>query len=899
MNALSKIFPSNDFALLAIVLAMPLIGAFVNGVFGKRLGKEAVRLMALSALGVSFIASVLTFVMLGKAEAIAHAATTEKFHPVGKLTWVAWRWLDLNGQYGSVPIDVAFGVDAMTATMMLVVTGVGFLIHLYSSEYMKKDPGYYRFFAYLNLFIFSMLVLIMGDNLPVLFVGWEGVGLCSYLLIGFWFTEEKNASAGKKAFIANRIGDFGLLCAMAMLLYYCGTLTFDGIKNAAPNTLLSEVKVWPLGNLPIEKVWDVEFAPKSMWPNWLVHLFLPEEAIKVKAATLVAWSLFLGCAGKSAQIPLYVWLPDAMAGPTPVSALIHAATMVTAGVYLVARMSDVFVLSPAAMATVAIVGAATAIFAATIGLLQTDLKKVLAYSTVSQLGFMFIGVGVGAFTSGFFHVFTHAFFKACLFLGAGSVIHALHVRIHDTDKSQDMSNMGGLAKYMPITHATYFVSCLSIAGFPLTAGFFSKDEILWRAYINQAGGPKTEGMWLWPTWLGPSLYWVGIVAATMTSFYMFRSYFLTFHGEFRGWKIVKGWVDPHPHPDPDDHGAHDSHAHADPDAEVAPKKRLEGPEPHESPLPMTIPLMVLGAFALVAGFLGAEPLGIAPLIHKLEPIFANAERLVGIRAGTHEHGGQMWLMMVPGVVACFGGILAAYSVYVTRRGEPEVAFKQGFPRLHSLIYEKWRIDELYDATVIGMVDALADIFVMADTWIVDGIIAKLTALVTAAIGALLRVVHTGRVQIYAASMVIGLAVMGWFFVQPKAMVTIDESKLNQTGEVVMTAAPGLGYAYKWSGKDVKEIEFSPGQSKYQLTLAQGETREVTVRVRNAFGRETATPVVITRQKPQGQMMPTPQQFQPRPPGAAPGGAAPGGTAPGAPIKLEGSDIPNLLRGAGQ
>jgi NADH-quinone oxidoreductase subunit L len=893
VNGLSKIFPAQDFALIAVVLAMPLIGAFVNGVFGKRLGKEAVRLMALSALGASFVASVITFVMLGKAEAVARAATTETFHPVGKLRWVAWRWLEVNGQAGqSVPIDVAFGVDAMTATMMLVVTGVGFLIHLYSSEYMKKDPGYYRFFAYLNLFIFSMLVLIMGDNLPVLFVGWEGVGLCSYLLIGFWFSEEKNATAGKKAFIANRIGDFGLLCAMAMLLYFCGTLAFDGIKNTAATSLMTEIKVWPLGNLPIEKVWDAEFAQKSMWPNWLVHLFLPEKAITVKAATLVAWSLFLGCAGKSAQIPLYVWLPDAMAGPTPVSALIHAATMVTAGVYLVARMSDVFVLSPAAMATVAVVGAATAIFAASMGLFQNDLKKVLAYSTVSQLGFMFIGVGVGAFASGFFHVFTHAFFKACLFLGAGSVIYAMHARIHDTDASQDMRNMGGLAKHMPITHWTYFVSCLSIAGFPLTAGFFSKDEILWRAYINQAAGPKTEGLWMWPTWLGPSLYWVGIIGATMTSFYMFRSYFLTFHGEFRGWKIVKGWVDPHAG---HDHHGHDDHGHHDKET----GKKLEGPTPQESPLPMTIPLMVLGAFALVAGFLGAEPLHIAPLVHKLEPIFANAEKLVGLRAGTHEHGGQMWLMMIPGVAACFGGIVGAYHVYITKNGGPEEAFKTTFPGLYNLIYEKWRIDELYDATVIGMVDALADIFVMADTWIVDGIIAKLTALVTAAIGGLLRIVHTGRVQIYAASMVIGLAVTGWFFVQPKAAVTIDDSKLNQTGEVVVTAAPGLGYAYQWSGKDVKEAEFSPKESRYQFTLAQGETREVTVRVRNAFGRETATPVVVTREKPQATIMmggnrPIQLPVQPQP--AAPQGA---GDAPPGQIKLDAKDLPNLIRGGGQ
>ncbi len=473
MEALQKQFPANDFALLAVVLLLPLLGAFVNGVFGKRLGKEGVRTMALSALGGSFVASVVTFLMLPSGEGGEGPASH-------KLVWTAWHWLTLTGRGGrSIPLDVTFSADAMTATMMLVVTGVGFLIHLYSSEYMKKDPGYYRFFAYLNLFVFSMLVLIMGDNLAVLFVGWEGVGLCSYLLIGFWFEDDKNASAGKKAFITNRIGDFGLLVAMALLVFYAGSLGWDGIA-VGKRGLLSEVPIWPIGNLPTESVWDAQFAATSHFPSWLMHALLPERIYTCYASTLVGFAVFLGCAGKSAQIPLYVWLPDAMAGPTPVSALIHAATMVTAGVYLVARLGFVFVMSPAAMAAVAVTGAATAVFAASMGLFQKDLKKVLAYSTVSQLGFMFIGVGVGAFTAGFFHVFTHAFFKACLFLGAGSVIHAMHARIHDTDASQDMDNMGGLAKYMPITRWTFLVSCFSISGFPGFAGFWSKDELPWQ-----------------------------------------------------------------------------------------------------------------------------------------------------------------------------------------------------------------------------------------------------------------------------------------------------------------------------------------------------------------------------------------------------------------------------------
>jgi NADH-quinone oxidoreductase subunit L len=897
VNAITKLFPVSDFALLAVVIALPLLGAFVNGVFGKRLGKEGVRLMALSVMALSFIASVMTFI-------VVMGLHGEEGKPAPKVFWHAWHWLSVSGRGGSsVPVDVAFGVDAMTATMMLVVTGVGFLIHLYSSEYMKDDPGYYRFFAYLNLFIFSMLVLIMGDSLPILFVGWEGVGLCSYLLIGFWFTEDKNASAGKKAFIANRIGDFGLLCAMAMLVYFCGALTFDGIRNSSGNLLAADVTIWPLGNLPTEAQWHAQYADKSIWPAFLADAFLPQEAIKVKAATLVALSLFLGCAGKSAQIPLYVWLPDAMAGPTPVSALIHAATMVTAGVYLVARMSDVFILSPAAMTVVTVTGAATAIFAASMGLFQRDLKKVLAYSTVSQLGFMFIGVGVGAFTAGFFHVFTHAFFKACLFLGAGSVIHAMHGRIHDTDQSQDMFNMGGLRKFMPITHATYLVSCLSIAGFPfLTAGFYSKDEILWKAFINQTRGPAARtDLWLPPAWLGSAIYWVGILGATMTAFYMFRSYFLTFHGEFRGWKIVQGWVDPHAHGHGhDDHGhddhGHDDHGHGDHETD----EKLEGPVPHESPWPMTLPLVVLGAFALFAGFLGAEPLHIAPLIHKLEPIFAKATAL-GVTTRMAPHGGTMWLMMVPGALACFGGIGLAYAIYLKGEGRAEETFKTSWPRLYQLIFDKWRIDELYDATVIGMVDALADIFTMADQWIVDGVLARLTSAATQVAGAVLRLFHTGRVQVYAAGVVFGVAGLGWFFVQPHASVSIDDAELRASGKVVAKAAPGLGYTYKWSenGKPGEGAtpDFSASMQEYQFVVNQGSTRNITVTVKNVFGREAVETITVTR--PTSTLPPRVIPVQPQgAQGQAPPGQAPSPT-PGQPIKIEGKDLGDFIRQGGK
>ncbi|HLS86553.1 MAG TPA: NADH-quinone oxidoreductase subunit L, partial [Burkholderiales bacterium] len=462
MQALGALFPRGDFSLLALIVVLPLLGAIVNGIFGKRLGRQAVTLMGLGSIFASFVLSVVAFAMLHEAQTGESAA---------RFVYRGWEWmrLSLPRNAGTIPIEVALSLDALNATMALVVTGVGFLIHLYSSKYMEEDPGYHRFFCYLNLFIFSMLVLILGDSLPVLFVGWEGVGLCSYLLIGFWFEESANATAGKKAFITNRIGDFGLIVAMGLLLYYTGALDWSGIEAGAQN-LLTPVQVWPFGQyVPLAE----HLGSVGEWLN---------RPRYVSAATLVGLALFLGCAGKSAQIPLYVWLPDAMAGPTPVSALIHAATMVTAGVYLVCRMSVVFVLSPAAMFTIALVGACTALFAATIAFAQNDIKKVLAYSTVSQLGYMFLGVGVGAFTAGFFHVLTHAFFKACLFLGAGSVIHAMHARIHDTERSQDMRNMGGLRRYMPYTFATFAAAWAAIVGFPLTSGFFSKDEILLKAY---------------------------------------------------------------------------------------------------------------------------------------------------------------------------------------------------------------------------------------------------------------------------------------------------------------------------------------------------------------------------------------------------------------------------------
>ncbi len=830
MEAFKSQFPATSFTLLALVLALPALGAFVNGVFGKRLGKRAVRLMALSAIGGSFVASLGTFLALLGAS--AGAGAHEGAHaPVVRLSWTAWRWFSITGRVGqSIPIDVAFSVDAMSAVMMLVVTGVGFLIHLYSTEYMKDDPSFHRFFAYLNLFCFAMLVLITGDNMAVLLVGWEGVGLCSYLLIGFWFTDEKNAAAGKKAFIVNRIGDFGLILAMALIVYYCGSLRFGDVADSATR-LLDPVKIWPIGNLSEQTL-----------PARLAFL-IPAKPVEVYGATLVGLAIFLGCAGKSAQIPLYIWLPDAMAGPTPVSALIHAATMVTAGVYLVARTSFIFVLSPAAMAVVACTGAATAIFAASIGLFQTDLKKVLAYSTVSQLGYMFIGVGVGAFTAGFFHVFTHAFFKACLFLGAGSVIHAMHARIHDTERSQDMRNMGGLAPHLPVTRWTFLISCLAIAGVPPLAGFWSKDEILWKAFsvhVTTDKGTTRLPMWTWPDWLGPAIYWVGIAAATMTAFYMFRAYFMTFHGRFRGWRIVKGWKDP-------GHG----HGHAAHAPEPA-GRPLEGPAPHESPLAMTVPLMVLAGLAVVAGFLNASPLHFEPLGHLLEPVFAQASLALAERAGVEK---LEVVMMAPGLLAFAVGGGLAWSIYAQRDGAPERSFARSFPRLYQLIYDKWRIDELYDATVVGMVDALADIFTMADKWIIDGILARVSAAFVGFAGTVLRALQTGRVQAYSAAMVIGLAGVGWFMVRPHPEVSIDDKSFASSGQLTLSAAPGLGYRYRWEVTEGLAADGSrTGQStatksdgrELTVTLKPGDNKQVVLEVENAFNSVAREVIPLSR-----------------------------------------------------
>lgn len=827
MERFFELYPATHFSLIGLILGLPLLGAFVNGVFGKRIGREGSRTMGLLVMAVAFLFALIAFGALQHhAQELQDATGHLSQNP--RLSWSAWKWMNLSlkeGQ-GMTTLNISFAIDPLSAVMMLVVTGVGFLIHLYSAAYMWKDEGFYRFFAYLNLFIFSMLVLILGDSLPMLFVGWEGVGLCSYLLIGFWFDDEKNAAAGKKAFIANRVGDAGLLVGMAMLLYYTGSLDFPGIL-ANSNGLLTEVTLWPIGHAPL----------------------LFGAPITAYAATICGFALFLGCTGKSAQIPLYIWLPDAMAGPTPVSALIHAATMVTAGIYLICRLSPIFVLSPVVMAVIAITGALTALFAASIGLVQNDIKKVLAYSTVSQLGYMFLGVGVGAFSDGFFHVFTHAFFKACLFLGAGSVIHSMHARIHDTEASQDMRNMGGLRKHMPITHVTYLISCLAIAGVPLTAGFFSKDEILVKAWeLTVSGAHATAGtMWHPPAWLGKLLFVIGITAAVMTAFYMFRTYFLTFHGEFRGWRVVPGWKDPHA-------GHHDHHEHDEFEPGEG-RDVIEGPIPKESPWQMTLPLAVLAFFAIAAGYLNAKLLGetfhlhaLVWLDHWLEPVFHQANAMIKAPEFNAVHA---WTMAIPGTLAAVAGIGFAYFNYQMKDGEITANLAEQLPGLHELLLDKWRVDELYEATVLGAVDELAITAVFADKWVIDGLLAKLTALVAEGLGHALRLIQTGRIQVYSAAISLGTVALVAFFYLPHADAVVSGA---EDGTFKVTAAGGVGYTFRWDadGDGKLDSEEFGTMNEVGVQLDPGKSKTVVLEVRNAFGRTTRREFQVTRPLRDGQ-----------------------------------------------
>ena len=595
---------------------------------------------------------------------------------------------------GDLHIEAALQVDQLSIVMTMVVTGVGFLIHVFSVGYMQDDPGYPRYFAYLNLFVFFMLVLVLGASYPVLFVGWEGVGLCSYLLIGYWYSDQANADAGKKAFVMNRIGDFGFLVAMFLLFANLGTLDFTGVSGRASE--------------------------------------LGEGSAVISAVGLF---FFLGCAGKSAQIPLYTWLPDAMAGPTPVSALIHAATMVTAGVYLVARSAAIFSLAPVASLTVALVGAVTALFAATIGLKQWDIKKVLAYSTVSQLGYMFVGVGVGAYAAGVFHLVTHAFFKALLFLGSGSVIFAMHRALHHTGSqadAQDMRNMGGLRTYMPWTFALMWIATLAIAGIPPLSGFFSKDEILASVFARTSHSTLAEA-----TWLGVPgsallmlIYAMGLIAAALTAIYMTRMMLYTFHGPNRSGE--------------------------------AEQKHLA-----EAPRVMTIPLAVLGVLTIVGGLINLPAfVGGAgqKLHHWFEPVTGAASLRITHGEEAHLSLGTELALIGLAVAIAVGGILYAFAklkpaALVPKAQSPEAT---GFERV---LEHKYFVDEAYDKAIVNPVVGASRrvLWRGMDAGLIDGLLVNGSAFLMRGLGWVGARLQSGQVGTYAWVLVIGvLAVLGAF-----------------------------------------------------------------------------------------------------------------------------------------
>jgi NADH-quinone oxidoreductase subunit L len=573
---------------LWLIPVLPLAGAAINGLFGRKSSRTAVSTVALVFCGAAFAWALWVASRFSSLAVVPHEE-------------ILAHWI----RSGSFNADFAFYLDQLSLVMLLVVTGVGFLIHIYSVGYMWDDPGYYRFFSFLNLFMFFMLTLVLANNFLLMFIGWEGVGLSSYLLIGYWFTKDSAASAGKKAFIVNRIGDFGFLIGLFLLIQHFGSLNFSLVFDSV-----------------------AKLTPGAGTETLL---------------TTIGILLMVGACGKSAQIPLYVWLPDAMEGPTPVSALIHAATMVTAGVYMVARSHVIFERAPLALTVVAIIGTLTAFFAATIGIAQTDIKKVLAYSTVSQLGYMFMACGVGAFSAGIFHLMTHAFFKGLLFLAAGSVIHAV-------GGEQDMRKMGGLRPYIPATFATMGIATLAIAGIPPLAGFWSKDEILWKAYQTS-----------WIYWL------IGVVTAFVTSFYMFRLMYMTFSGDYRG-----AQVDAHGHASP----GHDAHGHG---------------EPHESPMVMLVPLMILALLSLIGGFVGIGN----HFEHFLAPVFGRPE--IAAAAGeTAGRGLELGLMGVSVAVAFLGWWLA-YLLY-SKRPELPQKIADSLGRFYEAVVNKYYVDELY-ATV--------------------------------------------------------------------------------------------------------------------------------------------------------------------------------------------------------
>ncbi len=616
---------------------IPAVSTFFLAIFGNKLSKRWVSIQACLAIFSSLVISLISFFGI-------QGSPSE--HPLVKNLF---GWIES----GSFKVDFALQFDPLTAVMCLVVTGVGTLIHVYSIGYMEKDPGFKRFFTYLNLFTFAMLILVMGANLVVMFVGWEGVGLCSYLLIGFWFEKPSAARAGKKAFIVNRIGDAGFLLGIMFILVNIGSTSFTAINEAV------------LGG-----------------------------AVTTGLATLVGILLFIGACGKSAQIPLFVWLPDAMEGPTPVSALIHAATMVTAGVYMVARMNVLYSLSHTATDIIALVGALTAIFAATMALTQNDIKRVLAYSTISQLGYMFIACGVGAYSAGIFHLYTHAFFKGLLFLAAGSVMHAMSGELN-------MQKMGGLKKYLPRTYPTFLIGAIAISGIPILSGFFSKDAILTSAFAS-----------------GKYFIWaLGICGAILTAFYMFRLIFLTFHGKER----------------------------IEPEA----KKHL-----HESPPSMTIPLMILAFFSIVAGWVGL-PIVFGKNLDKfgqfLEPVIHQSHE-------AHLSIGTEWGLIAISVVVAFAGIIIAGIFYLKKTEIPDNLVKR-FPFIYKLLFNKYYVDEFYDATIVNpMVKGSEFVYKHFDLGVIDAAVNN-AGNITNFFGKALSYLQTGLIKDYALIFLLGATIL--------------------------------------------------------------------------------------------------------------------------------------------
>jgi NADH-quinone oxidoreductase subunit L len=630
--------------LCILIPLLPFIGFIINGLGFRKVPNSAVGVIGSAAVIGSFALSLMVF-----SQFLSNGSVPQRV--------LLFDWISV----GDLHISLSFLIDQLSLIMLLLVTGVGSLIHIYSIGYMHHDEGFGKFFAFLNLFVFSMLLLVMGSNYVVMFIGWEGVGLCSYLLIGFWNRNTNYNNAAKKAFIMNRIGDLGFLLGIFMIIAVFGSVEYHEIFAQAGSKL----------------------------------------AIDSTAAIAITMLLFVGAMGKSAQLPLYTWLPDAMAGPTPVSALIHAATMVTAGIYMIIRSNVLYTLAPTTLEVVAVVGLITAVFAATIGIFQNDIKKVLAYSTVSQLGYMFLGLGVMAYSSSMFHVLTHAFFKALLFLGAGSVIHAM-------SDEQDIRKMGGLSKALPITFATFLIGTIAISGIPPFAGFFSKDEILAHVYEH------SKVMWAF-----------AVLGSVMTSFYMFRLLFLTFFGNFRGSEHQKSHL-------------------------------------HESPITMTLPLMVLAVLSALGGMLGIPEVfaeGKHALGNFMSPLFEQAKAAnAAAFAGHHLDHATEYMLMGVSVAAAVISAIAAYVVYVSQKSVP-VAEDQPIPALQKVVYNKYYIDEIYDAVFVKPLFALSTFFhAVIEFLVIDLAVNGVGQLVTG-LSSLFRRAQAGLTGIYIFMMVISITLI--------------------------------------------------------------------------------------------------------------------------------------------